>query len=107
MSSSDNRSTVRNFLMWLGIYLFISIGISFIFNFPTSLVIFFLVFLIIQFVRIYYRNKKTGMKARDIFSSSSSSMFGFRPVKYYCMNCGTPHNLRGCPKCGSKMKRVG
>jgi Zn finger protein HypA/HybF involved in hydrogenase expression len=34
-------------------------------------------------------------------------MFGFKPVNYYCMNCGTKHNDRECPKCGSKMKRIG
>jgi rubrerythrin len=74
-----------------------------------SLVVFFVVFLLIQFARAYIHNKKSGeMKFRNFFSpSSSSSMFGFRPVKYYCMNCGTPHNLRECPKCGSKLKRVG
>jgi hypothetical protein len=28
-------------------------------------------------------------------------------VKYYCMTCGVQHNQLACPKCGSKMKRVG
>jgi hypothetical protein len=28
-------------------------------------------------------------------------------VKYYCMSCGTKHKEAACPKCGSKMKRVG
>lgn len=109
MSAGDNKQYVGELLIWLGIYLFISIAISFVFRFPMSLVVFFVVFLLIQFVRAYVRNKKSGkMKFRDFFSpSSSSSMFGFRPVKYYCMNCGTPHNLRECPKCGSRSKRVG
>jgi hypothetical protein len=34
-------------------------------------------------------------------SSSNSSL------NYYRMNCGTRHNQSACPKCGSKMKRVG
>ena len=41
--------------------------------------------------------------------SGSFSMFGGRGGynSYYCMNCGTKHNQAACPKCGSKMKRVG
>ena len=109
MSSGENKSYLGGLLIWLGIYLFISIAISFVFSFPMSLVVFLVVFLLIQFARAYVRNKKTGeMKFRYFFSPSSfSSMFGFRSVKYYCMNCGTPHNLRECPKCGSRMKMVG
>jgi hypothetical protein len=109
MSAGSNKSNIGELIIWLGIYLFISIAISFVFRFPMSLIIFFVVFLLIQFARAYVRNKKSGeMKVRDFFKpSSSSSMFGFRQVKYYCMNCGTPHNLRECPKCGSRLKRVG
>jgi rubrerythrin len=40
-------------------------------------------------------------------SSSSSSMFGDNALKYYCMSCGTQHKQVECPKCGSKMKKVG
>jgi len=44
----------------------------------------------------------------SVFSSmSASSMFGDSSVKYYCMSCGTKHKEAACPKCGSKMKRVG
>ena len=28
-------------------------------------------------------------------------------LKYYCMSCGTKHAEAACPKCCSKMKRVG
>ena len=40
-------------------------------------------------------------------SMSSSSMFGDNSLNYYCMSCGTKHRQAACPKCGSKMKRVG
>ena len=40
-------------------------------------------------------------------SHSSSSMFGNGILKYYCMSCGRKHREAACPKCGSKMKRVG
>jgi rubrerythrin len=39
----------------------------------------------------------------SMFGSSQNSS----SLKYYCMNCGTQHKQIACPKCGSKMKRVG
>jgi hypothetical protein len=36
------------------------------------------------------------------------SMFGGgSSLRYYCMNCGTKHNQLACPKCDSKLKKVG
>jgi len=35
------------------------------------------------------------------------SMFNSSKVNYYCMACGTKHDNMMCPKCGSKMKRIG
>lgn len=37
-----------------------------------------------------------------MFNASNGSW-----LKYYCMACGTQHKEAACPKCGSKMKRVG
>jgi rubrerythrin len=34
-------------------------------------------------------------------------MYGDNSLKYYCMSCGTQHKQVECPKCGSKMKKVG
>jgi rRNA maturation endonuclease Nob1 len=52
--------------------------------------------------------KRMGMGGGRLFGSlSSSSMFGDRSLKYYCMSCGTQHKQAACPKCGSKMKRAG
>jgi len=39
--------------------------------------------------------------------SSSSSVFRDSSLKYYCMSCGAQHKQDACPKCSSKMKRVG
>ena len=44
--------------------------------------------------------KKMGMSG-SVFGGSGSS------ISYYCMNCGTKHDQSSCPRCGSKMKRVG
>ena len=104
----DKRSYVLNLLMWLGIYLGISLTISLLFDFPLSLILFLLAFVLIQIVRGYIRQRKEGgIKFRNFFSPQSSSMYGFKPVNYYCMSCGTKHNDRECPNCGSRMKRIG
>ena len=38
---------------------------------------------------------------------SPTSSNGRMLLKYYCMSCGTEHKQVTCPKCGSKMKKVG
>jgi hypothetical protein len=94
-------------LMWMGIYFGISLVIFSLFEFPLSLITFIVVFFFVQLARAYLRNRKSGgMNLRGLFNSSSST-FGFKRIKYYCMNCGTPHNQRDCPNCGSRMKKVG
>ena len=35
------------------------------------------------------------------------SGIGVGELKYYCMDCGIQPSQAACPKCGSKMKRVG
>ena len=35
------------------------------------------------------------------------SMFNYNKINYYCMVCGTKHDNLMCPKCGSKMKKIG
>jgi hypothetical protein len=82
--------------MWIAISLGISLAISFIVPFPYSLPIIIGVFILLSF---YMR--KRAMSGTSLFGGSSSS------VNYYCMSCGTKHNQAACPRCGSKMKRVG
>ena len=41
------------------------------------------------------------------FGGSGNQSSSNNSLNYYCMNCGTRHNQSACPKCGSKMKRVG
>jgi len=45
--------------------------------------------------------KKMGLSGSSMFGGYGSSL------SYYCMSCGTKHNQAACPRCGSKMKRVG
>ena len=49
---------------------------------------------------------RTGGRGIGMFGSMSS-MFEDNSLNYYCMGCGTKHKEAACPKCGSKMKRVG
>ena len=41
------------------------------------------------------------------FGGSGNQSSSNNSLNYYCMNCGTRHIQSACPKCGSKMKRVG
>jgi ribosomal protein L37AE/L43A len=118
MSFNNNKQVLINQIMWLGISLGISIAISLLLPFPISLVTTIGVFILISF----YVRKRTmqragmggggrvgmfGSMSSASSSSSSSSMFGDNALKYYCMSCGTQHKQVECPKCGSKMKKVG
>jgi hypothetical protein len=92
--------------MWIGISFGISLAISIILPFPISLVAIIGVFILLNF---YMRKRMMRRMGMGMFGSmSSSSMFSYdNSLKYYCMSCGTKHKQAACPKCGSKMKRVG
>jgi hypothetical protein len=101
----DNKQFLMQQMLWIGISLGISITISMIVPFPFSLVIIIGIFILLNF---YMRNRMmkkmgTGM---GMFGSFSSPFAG-NSVNYYCMSCGTKHREAACPRCGSKMKRVG
>jgi hypothetical protein len=89
--------------MWMGIYLAITLAISFIAPFPYSLPIIIGVVIVLSFFVRRRMFKKMGSSGAPMFRG-----FGSGPsVRYYCMNCGIKHNEIACPKCGSKMKRIG
>ena len=103
--STNNKKFLINQIMWLGLSLGISLAISLIIPFPISLVVIIGVFILLNF---YMRKRMMGRMGAGMFGSmSSSSAFGDNSLKYYCMSCGTKHKEAACPKCGSKMKRVG
>src|SRR5215831_262457 len=99
MSSGDNKQFLSQQLLWIGISLGISLAISFLIPFPYSLPLIMGVFILISFYVRKRSLRRMGM--------SGASMFGYSSLSYYCMSCGTKHNQSACPKCGSKMKRVG
>jgi apolipoprotein N-acyltransferase len=106
MSASNNKQFLVNQIMWMGISFGISIAISMLVPFPLSLVIIMGVFILLN---LYMRNRmmRRGGSGMLFGSMPSSSMFGGNSIRYYCMTCGMQHNQAACPRCGSKMKRVG
>ena len=96
--------------MWLGMSLGISIALSLLLPFPISLVTTIGVFILINFYMRKRMMQRTGMGGGRVGmfgSMSSSSMYGDNSLKYYCLSCGTQHKQVECPRCGSKMKKVG
>ena len=88
-------------LMWISIYVVISLAISFIVPFPYSLPIIIGVVILLSFYVRRRMFKRAGRAGSSMFGGDSGLIW------YYCMNCGTKHNQVACPKCGSKMKKVG
>jgi len=99
----NNKGFLLNQLTWIGISFGISIAISIILPFPISFVVIIAVFILHSMYTRKIMLKRMGAGRRGIFGSG----IGGGKLKYYCMNCGTQHGQVACPKCGSKMKRVG
>jgi hypothetical protein len=113
LSINNNRQFLINQLLWIGLSFGISLAISLLLPFPISLAAIFGVFILVNMYMRRIMMKRMGrMDGAGIFGSMSSSLNdGTRSngslLIYYCMSCGTQHREAACPKCGSKMKRVG
>ncbi len=108
--SANNKQFLVNQIIWMAVSIGISLAISVILPFPISLVVIIGVFILLNFYMRKRMMRKMGMGGGGLGmfgSMSPSSMFGDSSLKYYCMSCGTQHKQAACPKCGSKMKRVG
>ena len=99
----DNKEFLAFQLMWIVISIAISVTVSLFVPFPYSWVIIIGIFLLMGF---YMRNRMAKSAGAGMFGSLSSPFSG-NSVNYYCMSCGTKHREASCPRCGSKMKRVG
>jgi hypothetical protein len=106
MNISD-KQFLSNSLKWIVVYLGISLAISFLVPFPASFVIIIITVLAISFIRRKMITKNTGINIKGMFSSTSSRPYEYSHVKYFCMSCGYQHKEISCPKCGSRMKRIG
>jgi hypothetical protein len=117
--SKTNRELFLYQLKWLAVFIGIGFIIIYLFEFPLDLIILIIAFVIINIYKTRVMLKKLGLLndsnvkdvrsfIRSLFRSpSSSTYYGSTPVRYYCMLCGNEHKEIACPKCGSKMKRVG
>jgi hypothetical protein len=106
VSYNNNKQFLMNQLMWIGISIGISLAISMLVPFPFSLVAIIGIFILLNFYMRKRMMRRMGVGGAGMFGSMSS-MFGDNSLNYYCMSCGTKHREAACPKCGSKMKRVG
>jgi hypothetical protein len=105
--SYNNKQFLMNQMLWIGISIGISLTISMLVPFPFSLVAIIGIFILLNFyIRKRMMSRMGGSGGVGMFGSMSS-MFGENSLNYYCMSCGTKHREAACPKCGSKMKRVG
>jgi hypothetical protein len=104
--NGDSKQFISQQLLWIGISLGISLAISFFVPFPFSLPIIIGVFILLSFYMRKRALKRMGMTGASMFGSGGGAGSG-SSLNYYCMSCGTKHNQASCPKCGSKMKRVG
>jgi len=105
--SANNKQFLFNQIIWMGISIGISLAISVILPFPISLLAIIGIFILLNYYMRKRMMRRMGMGGGMFGSMSPSSMFGDSSLKYYCMSCGTQHKQAACPKCGSKMKRVG
>jgi hypothetical protein len=108
--SANNRQFLVSQIIWMGVSIGISLTISMLVPFPISLVAIIGVFILLNFYMRKRMMRRIGMGEGGLGmfgSMSPSSMVGDSSLKYYCISCGTQHKQAACPKCGSKMKRVG
>ena len=110
--SNNNKHLLLYTLKWMSLYVAIGFIAAVLLPFPASLIEAIGVFMLVNFLRTRLMLKKMGISMRGLFGSLRSSdvspsMYGYGPIKYYCMNCGNEHKEIACPKCGSKIKRVG
>jgi hypothetical protein len=107
-----NRHLLLYALKWMSIYIAIGFIAALLLPFPVSLIGAIGGFMLLNFLRTRLMMKKMGISMRGLFSSLRSSdvspsIYGYSSIKYYCMNCGNEHKEIACPKCGSKMKKIG
>jgi len=119
---NNNKEFFLHQIKWLVVFMAIGFAIIWLFTFPIDLVLLTVLFILSIYNRrrmlkrlgLLETNYVKGVKRffKSLFQpSTSSSLFGSNSsdsqVKYFCMSCGNEHKEISCPKCGSKMKRVG
>ena len=99
----DDQEYLSQHLLWIGISFGIVFAILSYVPFPFSIPIAIASFFFI----IFYIRKKVVKRINSRARTSALSNNTDQSLNYYCMACGAKHNDAACPRCGSKMKRVG
>src|SRR5262245_10983150 len=125
MKNSNYKKLFLNELKWTTIYLAVAFIVMIFLPFPADLALALLAFLAFSWYRRNHLLRKLGMenarsnstgfefkKIKEFYKSIFSNFFnttdhGQSQIKYYCMSCGNEHREIACPKCGSKVKRIG
>ena len=104
----NTKRFMQSQIMWIAISLGISLALSFLLPFPLNFIAMLGVFLGMNYFMRRRQMRMMGMRGGSFFGGGSGGpMYGQKTVDYYCMSCGTKHNQRTCPNCGSNMKRIG
>jgi hypothetical protein len=119
---NSSRELFLRQIKWLGVFMALGFTIIWLFTFPTDLVLLILLFVLMSIYNRRRMLKRLGLLdtshvkgVKGFFKSffqlpTSTSMYDGNSnsqVKYFCMSCGNEHKEISCPKCRSKMKRVG
>ena len=114
-SDRNNNPAENKGLPWMLISLGAVIIITLLLPFPISFLVSLIVIFSIGILRANMALKKMGMGGIKGWSKSFSTLQSgsgrgtgdtYKPLTFYCMLCGYPHNKIACPKCGSKAVRV-
>jgi hypothetical protein len=121
MTRANNRNdnpAENNSLAWLLISLVTVVALTLVLPFPISFLVSLIVIFSLSIIRANMVLKKAGMGGIKGWYKSYSSLqsgrgwgtggdsFTYKPLTFYCMLCGNPHNKIACPKCGSKAVRA-
>jgi hypothetical protein len=125
MDGYNKKQLFLDQLIWIAIYLGITSVIMILLPFPIDLGVALTTFFLLSMYRRKLLLRKLGIESRSsngsgtdiknikdfiksiVFKASHSTDYGHAQIKYYCMRCGNEHREISCPKCGSKMKRIG
>jgi hypothetical protein len=106
----QGRAFLLQQVIWIAIGFAISLAISFLVPFPYSLGIMMGVFLGMSYAIRAWAMRKIRHSASFFNESISDHILGFnhgKALNFCCMNCGSKHDKRECPNCGSKARRAG
>ncbi len=114
--SNNSHNDYKYYIKWSLIYVGIGFIIASIIPFPASIVVYLIVFFVLNFIRTDLVLRKSGIRdgIRGLYRSASSGYGGnnvpenanHNPIRFLCMNCGKEHKERSCPSCGSTAVRT-